>query len=175
MMLLEIGHCDASEYSFWIFIDALERLQLVEIRELLLAESAKVEERDELGESHRLSESSHHVVVDLETVDGRDDVLEFLAVSCDDFLDSLEVRLGESLDESFSGAIDFELAEEFCEHVLDFVEAGDVLALDEARFCDSEVASAARADGREVEVLGDVVGEDRMAVDHVDGPCFKFV
>jgi hypothetical protein len=26
-----------------------------------------------------------------------------------------------------------------------------------------------------VEVLGDVVGEDRMAVDHVDGPCFKFV
>ena len=59
------------------------------------------------------------------------------------------------------------LREELGEHVLDFVLAAHVLTFYEAGFCDSEVATAARADCREVEVLGDVVGEDRMAVDHL--------
>jgi hypothetical protein len=58
--------------------------------------------------------------------------------------------------------------------VLDFVLAAHVLALDEARFRDSEVSAAARADGREVEVLGDVLSEVGMAVDHSYGPFVEF-
>jgi hypothetical protein len=110
--------------------------------------------------------------VDLETVDRGDDTLEVGSVSSDDVFDGLEVRVCESLDESLSSAIDLELSEELCEHVLDFVSASHVPALYEARLSDSEISSAARTRGREVEILCEVVFEERMAVDHFRDPLF---
>jgi hypothetical protein len=58
--------------------------------------------------------------------------------------------------------------------VLDFVLAAHIRALDEPRGRDSEVASAARADGRKVEALLGVFGEDGVYVEHFLVLLFEF-
>jgi len=112
--------------------------------------------------------------VDLVAVLAHDYVVELGSAHTDDFRDS-RLLAREILDEDLSRAFDFELAEELGEHVLDFVLALHVRAFDEARLCDVEVSSAARADGRDVEVLGDVVSVVVVAVDHFDGPVEVYI
>ena len=173
---LEVLELQSEERVDGVLVEFLELRELVEIEELLLAESAKIEESDELGETHRSFERFHESVEDFHAVDAASSFDELLLSAVfEEVVDVADAAdVDEVVDERVASAANVEHLEEFSEHVDDLLLAVDVLALDEARVSDSEIALADRALGGEVDRLLDVFGEDRVVVEHVAGPLLSF-